>query len=248
MLAIPLASVTKKPERSGAPKPPAWYGKVLTEHREALGLSRPQFAKESGIDAVKILRNETGMPERSVKGSNEIRDALIALGRDVPPVPVGEHVAEPAAGLTVHEIGRVDADDPKNKTIRTNLRRLRERAGYEVEGLADALRIEADQLLEYERGDKAIPPSLLEAIAAQLGHEISHFWSENPPPSTLGQFDDFWRRRRLHDQLTPEQKAIVREIDEEYTKKLAAALSPEFTAGKKAQLEHIKKAKDRRKR
>lgn len=241
MSAIPLRWVTKKTDRV---KPPPWYGKVLMQHREALGLSRQAFEERTGINAVKVLRNETGMDDRSVKGSSEIRDALIKLGRDVPPVPVGD-APEPAS-TSAEQPGRVDTDDPKNKTIRQNVRRLRERAGYDVEGLADALRIPTEQLLDYERGEKLIPPSMLEEIARRLGHEISDFWSDTPPESKLGAFEDFWRRRRLHDRLTPEQQATKRQLDDEYARKLEAALSPSFAAEKRAVDEHIKKAKQKK--
>lgn len=209
-------------------------------------MTRKQFSDATGIDSVKVLRNETGMEQRSVKGSSELREALIALGREVPAVPVGEDTPEPVEGSVVVEIAPVDAQHPKARTIRQNIRRLREEAGFYVEDLADAVSISAERLLAYERGELMVPFTDLEEIATRLGHEVGHFSQDKPPPTTLGQLDDFWRRRRLHERMTPEQKAKKRELDEEYARKLEAALSPGFAEQKRALQDHMKKAKDRK--
>lgn len=169
--------VPPKAGRPAGPKPPVWYGEVLQKARESLGLTREQLAERSDVDAVTILRNETGMPARSVKGSTRVRNALVSLGRQVPPVPSDEDAPPPTAP-TAPRI----AVDSEAETIRRNLVAARDTLGYDLHDVNSITGIPFDTLRAYELGELAISGLHLKALAKLYGYKMDDITEEKMPP------------------------------------------------------------------
>lgn len=167
---VRLSTVTRSRGKPLAPKPPVEYGAVLMEHRKALGLERGELAKLAGVDYNTVLRNETGMAERSVKGANAIRDALVKQGRDVPPVPVGEGAWSPPVVVPAGP-----KLDPADETVRHNLVRFREAIGLDQFAAAFAVGIPYDELHAYELGEQVPSNAVLAKFANAYGCNTGAF-------------------------------------------------------------------------
>jgi transcriptional regulator with XRE-family HTH domain len=237
---------TPQPEKRGRTlkEPPmTWVGlanQTLANKRTADG---SRFTKEMISTITKFSVFQGGRaPHRDPKKNVpnvEVIDAISAV------LEIESPTGRTSNAVRQENDAAVDVD-PKAKRLRTNLRRLRELAGYDVEGLADATRLSVDTLLRYERGEERVPYTDLEEIAGKLGHEVVDFSMEHPPRSKLGPYDDLWKRRRLHDRLTTEQKAMLQAIEDERDQKIAKAFSSTFAVEKKAQLQKAKARKVKR--
>ncbi len=226
--AIALGHVTRSPRKPSAPKPPVGYGKVLQEHREALGLSRDELAKHAGIDSNTLRRNEIGDPLRSVKGANAIRDALIALGRSVPPVPVGDDwqptVIVPAPTL-----------DPADEIVRRNLVRFREAVGMDQFAAAFASGLTYEALKAYELGERIPSTATLASLAATYGCNTGAFLDDTENLPTF----DATRQAAFHyggpgtPLLTDEQRRLLAEIAEDVAVRAAKARAQQKTQKKR---------------
>lgn len=237
MCAIPFDVVSKKPDRPSAPKVPATYGKMLIERAAALGLPRPQFAKLAGISDLTAWRVETGHKDSSVKAANAMRSVLLERGlKDIPPVPVGggdewsQATAPP----------KPTAIDSAEEIIRKNLIRAREQAGFDQLGAADASGIAFDLMRAYELGEKPVPNSDLRTIAPVYGRKPGDFFEVDMPGVDLDGAKRVFFRGRPDDiqLLTPEELARAAALEREYDEKIRER--------KRAQLDHFKKAKERK--
>jgi hypothetical protein len=96
MYAIAL-SVARTRSLPAAPVVPASYGEVLDALRKELGKTDRELARLAGHkggpkdQTMRRLRVGTG----SVKSAIAVRDALVKLGKDVPPVPIPGSAASP---------------------------------------------------------------------------------------------------------------------------------------------------------
>lgn len=189
-----------------APKPPKGYGKLLQQHREALGLSRPEFAAKSGIDAVKIPRNETGMDERSVKGSNEIRDALVKLGREVPPVPVGDDATWEVPAPATRRLEGVE------ENVRRNLVATREQLGLDQFAAAHATGISYEDIRAFELGEQSPSTGVLARFAKAYGCQPGAFLDEKTPTVDPEAVTGFWYGGPNTRFMTPEQHETIEGI------------------------------------
>jgi transcriptional regulator with XRE-family HTH domain len=156
------------------------------------------------------------------------------------PVDIAAETSQPAPDVEVDQ----DAEDPRARLIRRNLIRLREDAGYDRFGAADATGIPFETLAKYESGELKVTLTDLELLATRYGHEVGHFWLETPPPTSLGAYDDLWYRRRQLEKLSPEARKEFAQRTRDAAMEIADR--EEFRAAKKAQLDHLKRAKERK--
>jgi transcriptional regulator with XRE-family HTH domain len=238
-LAIPLAVASRSDDEKEALKPPTWYGKVLARARAAAGyVDAKQFAEANDITYVTVWRNEKGDPARSVKGSEQIRQKLIALGQDVPPVPVGnvpEFSEVPVLASPVRTA-------PGAGKVPANIRKLRELAGFSVDGAADVAGVSYGLWDRWESGEELPSYTDLELIATTLGHQPGHFFEENPPATTLDETELLWARHRKWRHLTPEEQEKLRRSSAEAAREVLE-MSPGFVAAKKQQAQRMVNAR-----
>lgn len=149
-----------------------------------------------------------------------------------------------ATAAPTDEPAPVDRDDPKAATIRRNVRLLRTRAGFDLEGAASEAGVSYDQWERWEQGRDPISFSHLELIAKTLGHDAMHFWADwngsEPPATALAPHERLWARRNA---LPPELREQIRREQDELAKERYAVLSPGFASAKKAVQAKMGKAK-----
>jgi transcriptional regulator with XRE-family HTH domain len=175
--AIPFDLMADKSARPTAVRPPASYGRYLEQIMERLlaehGIGREAFAKRAKIDPNTLRRNLIGAAERSVKGMNTIRDALIALGADdVLPVPTTEDWQPPAPPLP-------EAAD----RVRRNLTRFRSTLMIDTYALAQLAHVALNRLNAVEAGRDQLTMDELAAVAAALGASPGAFFEDPSAPA-----------------------------------------------------------------
>jgi transcriptional regulator with XRE-family HTH domain len=237
MFAIPLDSVARKTSQSGAPKPPAWYAKLLVTEREALGLTRAEFAKRSGLDYNLIMRNEGGGGgDPSVKGSNRVRAALIKMGRtEIPPAPSTEDAPPP-----VHSSHAVRHVDPDADRLMKNLIRFREALGMDQFAAAFATKIPYEQYRAFETGDEIPSGTAVARLARGLGCRVGDLYELD---GTLPDFDldaqpSAWLGGAATAKMTAEERAIVEGV--------LSTVTERDRAEKRSMLEKLAAAKKRK--
>ncbi len=209
--------------------------KAANERMRARGITKRLIAERHNLSEFIIGR----ALHLDVKMNRPNIEAIEAISRELEmPSPVA--ISDSAGGATA---APAEEGDPQVKKIRRNIQLLRQRAGFDVEGAADAAVVMAETWLRWERGE--LKPTLtdLELIAATLGHEPGHFWLDNPPPTRLGPHEMPWFRRRLQLDLPPDVRERLRKAEEDARKIILSEVTPGFVAAKKAQQEQMKKAK-----
>lgn len=103
----------------------------------------------------------------------------------------------------------------RHKIVGGLLRQARLDAGYEIEQLAVATDIPAEQLQEYERGKEAVPYLELETLAREVGKTIDFFLDDSRGP--LGRHEAAKTRQRRFQEMPQElQTFIVRPANVNY--------------------------------
>lgn len=174
-----LASgVAKKP---GRPVPPAAYGQYLERLAKSLGLDKHKVAALTGDNANTVYRNFSGRPERSMLSMNKIREALIAKGLTVDPVPTeNDNWIDPADRPADRSPSRLT---DKEEIFRHNLVQFGEDAGYlDLHERAKATGIPLETLRAYELGNAQVSGRDLLELARVYGRDPNHFELANPPP------------------------------------------------------------------
>ncbi len=217
---IGLGDMARSRGKTSAPKPPPEYGALLQRHREALGLTREQMAKLANLDANTVRRNEIGDELRSVKGANAIREALVAHGRDVPPVPVGGGPWAPHV-VVVPSTPKLD---PADEVVRRNLIRFREALGLDQFAASFAIGIPFAELQAYELGEHVPATPMIARIAEAYGCSRGAFLDDAPAlpsfaPSPRVAFHYGGPNTRY---LTDEQRRTLAEIAESAARAAAA--------------------------
>jgi transcriptional regulator with XRE-family HTH domain len=207
--------------RPSAPKPPVSYGRLLQEHREALGLSRVELGKLAGVDDVTVLRNETGMVERSVKASSKMRDALVERGRHVPPVPVGDD-AEWSAPIPTGERPR---EDPSEENIRRNLIRAREALELDQFAAAHATGLAYAEIRAYELGEETPSGGALRRFGDAYGCEPGDFFKPEAPKVNRDRTRQLWYGGANTQFMTDEERSAIEKIFATVTARTRSAKS-----------------------
>lgn len=229
MKANPAIALAVPPKPKPESKPPKWYGRLLEREREAAGMSRREFAEKTKIDDVTILRNETGADLRSVKGSSRIKAALEAMGRHLPPVPVGD-VPEPDLVVS-------SKLDPADEVVRRNMVRFRAAVNMDVFAAAHASGLSVDELKDYELGEKIPTNAVLSRLADTYGCNRGAFLDDTDqlPKFEIEKQPALYFGGRAAHLLTPEEEAAL--------EKITASVNARDRAEKQAVATHMKKVK-----
>lgn len=173
--AIPFGDMSENPKRPTAVRPPASYGRYLERLMEPLlerlGIGREAFAKRAKIDPQTLRRNLAGTELRSVKGMNTIRDALVAHGLDVIPVPTTEDWTPPPAPLPAAA-----------ERVRRNLIRFRTFLDFDHYALSRLSKVSIDVIRNAEAGAEQLTMQALDAIAAAMGGRPGAFFEDPAAP------------------------------------------------------------------
>lgn len=73
----------------------------------------------------------------------------------------------------------------KNVIIGSNIRDLRENAGFSQQSIAAFLKVDQSLVSKIEKGERSISADMLEKISALFGVEASDIMKENMPLATL---------------------------------------------------------------
>lgn len=134
------------------------------------------------------------------------------------------------------------ASDSAEEVIRKNLIRAREQAGFDQLSAADATGIPFDTLRAYEAGELEVPNAALRTIAPVYFRKPGDFFEvEMPAVDVEGGRRVFFRGR-------PEDIRALSQEDLARVAALEKELDDKIRASKRAQLDHFKKAKERKKR
>jgi transcriptional regulator with XRE-family HTH domain len=87
--------------------------------------------------------------------------------------------------------------DPLDETVRLNLKKFREEAGYSQTSAAEMSGVNLDNLRRYENGDTAtVPGTVLQRLSPVYGHSVSDFFMDDPPPARLEEAPAIFLRTR----------------------------------------------------
>lgn len=197
-----VAKKTGKPPRF----PPA-YGTYLEKIAGSVGLDRQKLVLLTGLDYNTIYRNLTGKPQRSMLAANKIRKVLIDKGAVVDPVPSEDDGWEPGKP----KLAAATDDDP----MRRNLVNFREEAGLGLHEAAAATAIPLESLKAYELGTSLVPSLHLIRLAEAYSRPAEHFAREAPPPRERKPPPRVGIHAFEVDNMTPEHRARVLEIQRE---------------------------------
>jgi len=215
--AIRLKVSPQKVSRSPAPKVPAAYGRLLVELAARYGMDRDQFAEAAGFAPITAWRLAKG--EGSVKAAKDARALLISRGATVPPVPVDDDDWTPPAD----DARAPRPGDSTEETIRKNLIRFREEAGYDQLGAADASGVPFETLRGYEGGELEIPNGALKLLASAYGRRPGDFFELSPAPPDLDAIPLINYRVRPGLQISDEDRTRLRELEHELNAKYRQA-------------------------
>lgn len=73
--------------------------------------------------------------------------------------------------------------DPVDERIRKNLVRFREECGLSQAQLADLSGVPMNNLSRYERGENAVPASVIDLLSAVFGRKPGDFYENEPGPA-----------------------------------------------------------------
>lgn len=198
-------------------------------------------------DAKKAMGSMTGRALGAKVGASESQISRLLSGK----VTTLELIAKVSAELKIKN--PFDADtvaappkpsptDTAEEIIRKNLIRAREQAGYDQLAAADATGIPFETLHAYESGTAEIPNAALRTIAPVYGRKPGDFFEVEMPAVDLegARFVFFRGQREAMQVLSKEDLAKAAALEAELDEKIHAA--------KRAQLEHFKKAKEKKRR
>jgi transcriptional regulator with XRE-family HTH domain len=198
---VSVGAMSNERARTLREVPPQWL-KTANEKFEERH-KRDGFKKRHLAAALGVSEHRIGRVLRGEVADYELMNAISDYF-GMPRVIVGQ-LTSTLDDVTVN--AQADQRDPKGVLVRRNLIRLRELAGYDRAGAADASGLAFETLAKYETGEDKVTLTDLEILAKTYGHEVGHFFDETPPPTTLGPYDDLWRRRRLVEKLDPDVRA-----------------------------------------
>ena len=99
--------------------------------------------------------------------------------------------------------------------IRSNLVRLRDRAGLTQAEAADVSGVPVDNLRRYESGKSGIDAATLKKIADAYGRPVDHFYMAEPPDVDAGSLPVFFLRTRPGVEIDSELfKTLLREVEQ----------------------------------
>lgn len=200
-----------------SPRPPPQYGAYLASVRERLGITRAELAERGELLYNTVLRNENGSPDRSVKGSAQVRDALIKLGaRDVAPVPTNDDWQPP------DEVPpSVSTLAPIAEKFRRNLIRFREGANLDAHSLSYMARISVEQYRRYEDGADELRLADIETLATALGIDPGAFFADpSAPLPKLEPAREYWLGGPATEDLSDADRAEIDRIMEPFVRAL----------------------------
>jgi transcriptional regulator with XRE-family HTH domain len=94
----------------------------------------------------------------------------------------------------------------RNRSIGASLKAKRTESELSLEGVADQIGLQADQLEAYELGDVPVPLPILETLTNIYGEPVSRYYDENGP---FGSLDNQQQMVQEYLQLPPELRMFV---------------------------------------
>lgn len=176
----------KDDDEQATPAVPAAYGQLLLDIAASKGLQEEQLAEVADLSSVTIWRLKSG--KGSARSAANVRAILIGRGASVPPIPLGDLDWQPSpeqAPRPQHTPTPTGSDD--EATIRRNLVRFREQAGYDQFAAATAAGLTYETLNAYETGTAEIPGAVLRQLATPYGRRPGHFFEADPPAPDLSE-------------------------------------------------------------
>lgn len=196
-------------------------------------MSSRALAKATGASESKI--------SRLLSGDVTTYELISAVSNHLG-IPAPFAVAQTEDEATTATPPKPNANDSAEEIIRKNLIAAREQAGYDQLSAADATGVPFETLRAYERGEREVTNAHLRDIAPVYGRKPGDFFEIEMPPINVD------GARRVFFRGNPDDLRALSKEDLARAAALSEELSEKIRAAKKAQLEHIKKAKDRKRR
>lgn len=216
--------VAKSSRGHGVPCPPWWIEEVRAAMKARGGMKNRALAAAVGVHESKISRLLSGDVT-----TLELIEAVSNYLGIKNPFGAGDTPPQPP-----------QPNDSAEEIIRKNLIRAREQAGFDQLSAADATGIAFETLRGYEAGELEVPNAALRTIAPVYGRKPGDFFEVEMPAVDLDGAKRVFFRGRPEDlrALSAEDLARAAALEREFDEKIRAS--------KRAQLEHFKKAKDRK--
>jgi transcriptional regulator with XRE-family HTH domain len=174
-----IALVVAKPKKGDKPPVPTTYVAYLIGIARQLGWDENKFAEKADMAYQTLYRARDGHKESSALAVRKLRNALLAAGENVHPVPID--VDEWTNPDDVARAARPKID-PEAETIRVHLAAARERAGIDVYEVNARTGIPVVTIQAYEEGTEMVPGTHLRTLAKLYGYKTDDIVEPVPLP------------------------------------------------------------------